>query len=249
MGQWDRPAGSGRRSGTWRSARSGRSPAVANIEGEFDGAATFFERIDMGISGVGQDDVGVLYHRGGDVGVEVQSRHDRGRGTDEAAHVGEEGAFGIGLILGDHRAVEEQDHARKWPGTARRSTEPIEQPVAEGLMRLGSNQATGHRGGKKCRHLVGAGIGGSGKDATKHARGAGALGEDCLSSEQGPLAEGGQVGLDGPNVFVSCQIPPRAIRGGSSRDGRVGRIDVGRCDRSMKRSGNETVRHRGQPGQ
>ena len=44
--------------------------------------------------------------------MEIKDRDDRGRGPDEAADVSKEGALGVGLIGGDHGAVQEQDHRR-----------------------------------------------------------------------------------------------------------------------------------------
>jgi hypothetical protein len=129
--------------------------------------------------------------------VEVQDRHDRRARPDEPAYIGEEGAFGIGLVLGDHRPVEKEDDRRERPGAARGRPQPVEEPGPQGLMGVGGDQPAGHGGGKEGRNQIGAGIGGGGEDTAKNPCRTGALGENRLSRQKGALAERGQVGRDG----------------------------------------------------
>ena len=101
-------------SGTFCTTVLGRGPpcAAASAGGRRPLAGTAL--VHVGIGPVADEHVRCGGHARGDVGVQVERGGDGHLRTDDVAHGGQDGAFGVVLALGDHCAVErQQDHVER----------------------------------------------------------------------------------------------------------------------------------------
>ena len=80
--------------------------AVEPLEEQVGRAASGVGHVDMGVGAVAHQRVGAIDHCLRDVGVQVQARHQRQVRPDHAPHTGEEFAFAVVEVFGDHCAVE-----------------------------------------------------------------------------------------------------------------------------------------------
>src|SRR6187200_3252811 len=62
--------------------------------------------IDVGIGAVGDQRIGMFDHFRRDIGVEIEARHQRQILADHLAYAGEDFAFAVVEMLGDHRAMQ-----------------------------------------------------------------------------------------------------------------------------------------------
>jgi hypothetical protein len=124
--------------------------------------------------------------------VQVQRAHDRHLGADQGAYLGQDLARGVGVVLGHHSPVQDQQHAVDRSG----SGDPIQQFFQQGAECLGSHRAAGHRPGQQRRHNLA--VGRAGEDAQRTgllgARGFPVL-QECVPAQQLPRAKIAQVGL------------------------------------------------------
>ena len=106
--------------------------------------APAFGQIDMGVGAVGDQRRGVGRHAVGDVGVQVQGGDDRQVGPDPFADRFEQGALGIVVHLGDHGAVQFQEH----PGAVRCRLDGRQNGTGGRILGFGLDLAAGHRRGQ-----------------------------------------------------------------------------------------------------
>ena len=93
-----------------------------------------FVLVDMRVAAVGHDDIGVLGHGVGDVGVEVEGDGDGHLGSEARAQPLKQVALGVVAVLGNHGAVQRQD-------------DPVERPLMAGVEHHAAQMRPGRRRG------------------------------------------------------------------------------------------------------
>ncbi len=96
-------------------------PALRGVEHDPQQLAHAGHGIDVRILLVGHDRVSRAPHQLGEVAVQVELDADRHAGPDDLAHAGQQIAFAIGIAVGHHRAVQDQEQAVDRPGGERRA--------------------------------------------------------------------------------------------------------------------------------
>ena len=76
--------------------------------------------IEVGVGAVRVEHVGVLTHLAADVGVQIERHPDRDVRADLLPEPAKEKAVGVGMVVGDGRAVQRGQHAVKWTVVAQR---------------------------------------------------------------------------------------------------------------------------------
>ena len=76
--------------------------------------------IEVGVGAVRVEHVGVLTHLAADVGVQIERHPDRDVRADLLPEPAKEKAVGVGMVVGDGRAVQRGQHAVEWTVVAER---------------------------------------------------------------------------------------------------------------------------------